>query len=189
MYLCVCVCVGRVGGGGWQSAVENDSCCYCFRSPHHHHHFHSKEAGAGVTAALNKAARHVGTATRRRRLRKRNISSSLNLPVDRFLLPSCFPLGSRAFYTIFLPCSPQKMHSASCFLSLFLCFSRIFGLICIFSLVFFHPAPPLPRSACLLPNEALRIKCLKDCRHFRQFWKTRHSTQLVEMQLRRLSDV
>lgn len=31
--------------------------------------------------------------------------------------------------------------------------------ICIFCLV----PPPL---ACLLPNEALRIKCLKDCRHF-----------------------
>lgn len=45
------------------------------------------------------------------------------------------------------------------------------GSFAFFVLFFFFLAPStslflLLLSACLLPNEALRIKCLKDCRHF-----------------------
>lgn len=120
----------------------------------------------------------MGTATRRR-LRNRNESSSLNLPVDRFLLPSCFPLG-------LAHSTPQKkkcnlLPASSHFFFVFLAFLTSFAF---FVLFFFHTPPPLPLSACLLPNEALRIKCLKDCRHFRRFG--RHAT--VHSSLRCSSD-
>lgn len=174
---CTSVC-----GCGGQSVVEDDGCCSCLRSAPltaTRRHFYSKEMGAGVTAAQNKAARHVGTATCRRRLGSRNIFSSINLPVDRLPFPPCFPPCSRAFNTVSL------FKRKKCSLLPFLCFRPFFGLICIFCLVFVpHPPQLLPFSACLLPNEALRIKCLKDCRHFRRFG--RHAT--VHSSLRCSSD-
>lgn len=77
------------------------------------------------------------------------------------------------------------MRSASCVLSLFPCFLPFLASFPFFCLVFFFICHnPLPLSACLLPNEALRIKCLKDCRHFRRFG--RHAT--VHSSLRCSSD-
>lgn len=197
--ICVCMCVCVCAGGGvlWSMMVAviasgsslpppppqlpqqgNGSWCDC----------RSKQGG--------ETRGNRSTPPPLLSLRNRNISPSTNLPVDRFLLPSCFPLGSRAPHSkpFFLFYITEK--NALCFLlplTFSFCFFPFFGFICIFCLVFFffsffHPPPPLllrlSLSACLLPNEALRIKCLKDCRHFRRFG--RHAT--VHSSLRCSSD-
>lgn len=198
--ICVCMCVCVCAGGG--GVVEYDGCCYSLRflPPSPHRNFHNKETGAGVTAALNKAARHVGTAARRRHCSASETGTSLPLLI-------CLSIASSSRLVFLSARAPRILNrfflfyitkkNALCFLlplTFSFCFFPFFSFICIFCLVFFfffsffHPPPPLllrlSLSACLLPNEALRIKCLKDCRHFRRFG--RHAT--VHSSLRCSSD-
>lgn len=111
--------------------------------------------------------------TRRRRASEKE-HISLNLSAYR-LPPSCFPLSccvakSRGWHS-----KTFSMHSASSSSSFFFISPccEWHAEVLRGSFAFFVLSPPphpslllLLLSACLLPNEALRIKCLKDCRHF-----------------------
>lgn len=107
-----------------------------------------------ANALLNKTMRHMESPTRHQGASKKKklISFTLTLPPSFFPSSYCLKVMSLAFWNIF---------NVLCLFVVVVCRSVV-AFICIFFscfILFYF-------FACLLPNEALRIKCLKDCRHF-----------------------